>query len=49
MVKINATIKNIGSSKIETLKNLTQRVMIGNKINGGSIILESNDPTTIRL
>ena len=44
MVRTNATSKKIGSSKIETLTNLTQSEIIGKMIMEGKKIRLSNEP-----
>lgn len=47
MERINATMRKIGSSKIETLMYFTQSAMVGRRIMGGMIIREIKDPMTI--
>lgn len=46
---MNATIKKIGSSKIDALMYLTHMAIIGNNTTLGKIILDNNDPNNILL
>lgn len=48
MVKMKATIKNMGSSKIDIFTYLTQRATIGRMINEGKIMRESKELKMIR-